>query len=524
MPQVRVSQGMLRGKTCSTFNGINFYSFEGVPYAKPPVGDLRFKEPQEHDGWSGVWDATKPGNKCPQVNPFGNGSVEGCEDCLYLNIYTPILPTEEIKKLPVIFFIHGGRLTLGYGDYYRPDYFIQNDLILVTINYRLNVFGFLCLNTPEVPGNAGLKDTVMALKWVKNNIKNFNGDDDNITVFGESAGAAIGVSYLTSKMADGLFNKVICQSGTSISDLYIVGDDPVDRASIVASYLGGNTRDKKELYDIFSKASTEDLVYAVISAKLTDHPAVLSAFLLPVIEKKFDNVVRFFEEPPIVSIKEKRLKKLPVLVTAHTHEGALFVDKDENGNINYVENFEYFIPSYLFIKHGTPNASKFADKLRQYYFKGKKCDEKTKNEYLNLVSDHYFLRDIMLFVELLSSSLDVFMCRFGYFGNMNIRAMRSLGVKGATHGDLIQYIFYRESKVKSASEKDLMIAHTLVEAWCNFAKTGKPTFNNRSLDWQPYDTDKKMCLNVEDDIKVETFPSFERMKFWFDLIKERSKL
>nr|XP_026483497.1 esterase FE4-like [Vanessa tameamea] len=524
MPQVKVPQGVLKGKVCSTYNGKKFYSFEGIPYAKPPVGDLRFKDPLEHDGWSGIWDATKPGNKCPQVNPMGKGTMEGCEDCLYLNIYTPMMPTEDIKKLPVLFFIHGGRLTLGYGDYYRPDYFIQNDIILVTINYRLGIFGFLCLETPEVPGNAGLKDTVVALKWVKSNIKNFNGDDDNITVFGESAGAAIGTSYLTCKMADGFFNKVISQSGSSISDLYIIGDDPIHRASVVASFLGQNTRNKSELYDLFSKASAEDLVYATISAKLTEHPAVLSAFLLPVIEKEFDEVVRFFEEPPIVSIRENRLKKLPVLVSVHSHEGALFVEKDELGNVIYVDNFEYFIPSFLSIKMDTPNASTFASKLRKYYMEGRNADDTTKNEYLHLISDHYFLRDIMLMVELFSSSQDIYLCRFGYFGNMNIRTMRSLGVKGATHGDLIQYIFYRETKVKSASEKDLFIAHNLVDAWCSFAKTGKPTFKNLSLDWQPYDIDKKTCLNIEDDIKVEPFPKFDSVKFWFDLIKGRSKL
>ncbi|XP_052738801.1 juvenile hormone esterase isoform X2 [Bicyclus anynana] len=324
--EVKVEQGTLKGKVCTAFDGTKYYSFEGIPYAKPPIGELRFKAPLEPDNWTGVRDATKPGNKCSQLNPLGKGIVEGVEDCLYLNVYTPSLPAEKIEKLPVLFFIHGGRLVVGYGDYYRPDYFLKHNVILVTINYRLNILGFLCLDIPEVPGNAGLKDTVMALKWVKKNIKHFNGDDCNITAFGESAGGAIATSYLTSKMAEGLYDKIICQSGNSLSDLYIVDEDPIDRASNIASYLGHkNMREKKELYNLFLNTSIEDLVIAYTSAEINRPPSVIHAMLLPVVEKKFENVEPFFEEHPNVAIRENRFQKLPILATIHSYEGAPFL-------------------------------------------------------------------------------------------------------------------------------------------------------------------------------------------------------
>lgn len=383
------------------------------------------------------------------------------------------MPAEKIEKLPVIFFIHGGRLVVGYGDYYRPDYYLKHNVILVTVNYRLNVFGFLCLDTPEVPGNAGLKDTVMALKWVKNNIENFNGDSCNITVFGESAGGAIATSYLSSKMAEGLYDKIICQSGMSLSDLYIVDEDPIETASKIASYLGHDVRDKSELYNLLLNACSEDLVYACTAAEMNRPPSVVNALLLPVVEKKFENVEPFFAEHPIVAIRENRFKKLPILATVHSYEGAPFIHKDSEGKMYFEQDFQYFIPRYLSVKHGTTRAVKIAKNIRDYYFNGRNVDGSTVTEYLNLFSDHFFVRDIILFVEMMAKYCDdIFLCRFGYSGNMNTRTMREMGIKGATHGDLIQYLFYRENKAKVASEKDLMIVHSLVEAWCNFAKNG----------------------------------------------------
>lgn len=431
-----------------------------------------FQAPIEPDDWQGIRDASKPGGKCAQLNPLGKGIVEGSEDCLYLNIYTPSLPVEKLEKLPVIFFIHGGRLVVGYGDYYRPDYFLKHNVVLVTINYRLNILGFLCLDTPDVPGNAGLKDTVMALKWVKNNIKNFNGNDFNITVFGESAGGAIATSIMTSKMGDGLCDKIICQSGNSLSDLYIVDEDPIDRASKIASYLGHETRDKRKLYEVFLNTCIEDLVYAYTSAEMNRPPSVVNAFLLPVVEKTFENIVPFFDEHPSVAIRGNRFQKLPILATIHSDEGVPFIRKDGDGNIYFEQDFQYFIPRFLSIKHNTPRALKIAKNIRDFYFNGRDVDGNTKMEYCNLFSDNLFARDILLFVELMSKYENVFLCRFGYSGNMNTRTMKEMGLKGATHGDLMQYLFYRENKARIATEKDLDVVDTLIEAWCNFAKNG----------------------------------------------------
>lgn len=432
-----------------------------------------FQNPQEPEKWSGIRDATKPGKKCAQINPYGKREIEGSEDCLYLNVYTPVLPADKLEKLPVLVFFHGGRYIIGCGDYYRPEYLIRHNVILVTFNYRLHILGFLCLNIPEVPGNVALKDSVMALRWVKRNINKFSGDQNNITAIGESAGGATTMSLIISEMGEGLFNKIIVQSSTNISDLFMVEEDPIEKARQISSYLGQNILEPKKLYDCFLNAPINDLIYAVASAELSRPPSIINPFFLAVVEKKFNGVEQFFNEYPIVTVRENRFKKVPMIYSVNTHEGALFLNKDEHGNIIFEENFQYFIPRYLSIKHNSPKAIKFVNSLRDYYFRGRKMDNSTKKEYLDLISDHYLTRDLILSLEIMSKfNKDIYLCRFSYEGNLNTRIMRNLGIKGTTHGDLIQYIFYRNNKASKCSEADKKIVDILTEAWCNFAKFG----------------------------------------------------
>ncbi|XP_047513988.1 esterase FE4-like [Pieris napi] len=260
---VTVPQGKMRGKVCSTPCGKQYYSFEGIPYAKPPLGPLRFRDPQKFDNWCGVLDATKPGNKPVQINPY-NQSIEGSEDCLYLNVYTPILPDKQKQSLPVLFFSYGGTLYRGCGHIYRPDYLIRQDVILVTINYRVNIFGFLNLETPEVPGNAGFKDAAMALRWVKQYIEHFNGDPNNITGMGESAGAVVTTLLLISKMTQGIFKRIIGLSSVLSDEM--IGYNHLERAKDIASNLGNTINSSEEIDNLLRNSTPEDLTKALMKS------------------------------------------------------------------------------------------------------------------------------------------------------------------------------------------------------------------------------------------------------------------
>ncbi|KAL5279762.1 CES5A.2 family protein, partial [Megaselia abdita] len=207
--------GVLVGRHLESSEGRHIRAFLGIPYAKPPLDDLRFKSPQPYPSWKGEKLAIKDGPFCLQVDPYLRTSgPEGEEDCLYLNVYTP--PLKDIKDpLPVIVWFHGGGWESGSGGelFYGPQFLLNRDVILVSGNYRLGPLGFLSTESLECPGNFGLKDQVEILRWVKENIHSFGGNASSITIAGESAGGAT-VSYLMhSEKSKGLFHKAILESG-----------------------------------------------------------------------------------------------------------------------------------------------------------------------------------------------------------------------------------------------------------------------------------------------------------------------
>jgi para-nitrobenzyl esterase len=217
-PEVKTAAGTVRG--AATADG-RIRIFKGIPYAAPPVGDLRWKEPRPAAPWPGVRDATEFGAQCVQAPVFGDITFPrpASEDCLSLNVWTPAAKAGD--KLPVMVWIHGGGFQAGAGSEPRHDgqAFARKGVVLVTINYRLGVFGFF--SHPELTaesgrhasGNYGLMDQVAALRWVKENVAAFGGDPGNVTIFGESAGSFAVSALMASPLAAGLFHKAIGESG-----------------------------------------------------------------------------------------------------------------------------------------------------------------------------------------------------------------------------------------------------------------------------------------------------------------------
>ena len=207
-------QGAVRGRTIGAVTG-----FLGLPFAAPPVGDLRWKAPASPARWNGVRDATLPAGLCVQPGTDANAQrvIVGSEDCLYLNVYRPSRAATGL--LPVMIFVHGGSNIRQDASSYDPSALVeQNGIIVVTVNYRLNVFGFLALPSLDAEagdtssGNYGLLDQQAAMRWVRSNILRFGGDPADITVAGESSGAIDLCASLVSPAAAGLFRKAILES------------------------------------------------------------------------------------------------------------------------------------------------------------------------------------------------------------------------------------------------------------------------------------------------------------------------
>jgi para-nitrobenzyl esterase len=220
-PIVTTKSGQVRG-VVRTSGGAEFL---GIPYAAPPVGELRWHEPQPPNAWKGVRDASSFGAPCAQAvlgDWNRHDSETSSEDCLFLNVITPEL--KPAKPLPVMFWLHGGANAGGTASsrLYKDGTLVQHGVMLVTVNYRLGVFGFFA--HPELTaqsehhasGNWGLMDQIAALNWVHNNIAAFGGDPNNVTVFGQSAGAQDTSLLMASPLARGLFHRAIVQSGSAI--------------------------------------------------------------------------------------------------------------------------------------------------------------------------------------------------------------------------------------------------------------------------------------------------------------------
>ncbi|MEM5786674.1 MAG: carboxylesterase family protein, partial [Syntrophobacteraceae bacterium] len=228
---VMTDKGAVRGMIR---NGVR--EFKGIPYAQPPIGELRWSLPAEASPWNGVLDATKYGNACPQAERYGN------EDCLFLNVSVPYSDKSDLeRKRAVIVWIHGGAFVGGSSALYPLDYMAKSgDVIVVSMNYRLGIFGFTAHPSFDADHNGGygLEDQRAALRWVKKNIAAFGGDPDNVTLAGESAGAASTCMHiLAPDETTGLFQKAIVQSAGCVTPLPSI-EDGKKIGSKVASLVG----------------------------------------------------------------------------------------------------------------------------------------------------------------------------------------------------------------------------------------------------------------------------------------------
>lgn len=418
----------------------------------------------------GVFSAISEHVKCQQ--PFTSSILQGQENCLRVNVYTPIghLP----GPLPVMVFIHGGGFFEGSGNpaIYGPEYLVTKGVILVTVNYRLNIQGFLCLRTKDAPGNVGLKDQVAALKWVQENIEHFGGKPDDVTIFGESAGAASVSFHILSTMSTGLFHKAILQSGSSLAS-WALQVDPIESASTLAKVLNYESTDPQELYNFFSNKSDSDLI--LIKAPRKKGNIIIPELLFkPCVEEEIDGVEPFLKENPYDLLSRGQFNKVPIMIGYNSEEGYLLANLEKEDLIKEI-TFKDSIPDLFDFGNETEKA-KFADELHKSYLNKEEISQKTFQKFAKMYGDPHFDLPVSIETELQlkHNKNKIFNYKFCYDGYLNV-AKRSTAFKdqtGATHADELFYMFKPSIFFTPARLLEKKMVERMTLLWTNFAKFG----------------------------------------------------
>uniref|UniRef100_A0A1B6J7A4 Carboxylic ester hydrolase n=1 Tax=Homalodisca liturata TaxID=320908 RepID=A0A1B6J7A4_9HEMI len=534
-PTVTVEHGMVRGRTLQTAGGRTIYAFEGIPYAKPPVGDRRFKEPQfRTKPWLGVWDATHPGSVCLQYDHMTYLKEEpiiGDEDCLYLNVYTPELPAGFISANPkdVIVYIHGGAFTYGGGHLYMPWYLLDRDVVYVSINYRLGPLGFLSTEDDIVPGNNGLKDQVMALQWLQKNIAAFGGNAGSVTITGMSAGGASVHYHYLSPRSVGLFHKGVSMSGSALCP-WTQTEEAANKARTLASALGCPTAPNWEMIKCLRKRPARRIVRLVSTPLFMPWHFNPYTPFGPVQERA--GLQPFLTQHPLDILRMGHIQPRPWLVSVTSEEG-LYPVSNFVANASLLAEIERdwlkIAPALLDYNYTTPAhlQDEISLKIKQFYMKGQPISRATTAPFIQMVGDRLFVVNVERAARLQSAArlAPVYFYRFSYRGKHSYSEQMSWGSTenfGVSHGDDTGYMLGVEYMNPLETDSDRKMSKLMVNMWVNFARTGKPVFGG--VDWAPVSPTSGVSGGLShlhiaspDEARTVTSPDLGHRDFWDSL-------
>ncbi|MBU4054129.1 MAG: carboxylesterase family protein [Proteobacteria bacterium] len=466
---IQIESGKITGASTGTNNSISVY--KGIPYAAPPVGNLRWCPPEPAIPWEGIRSASEYGPAAMQ-NPSNFGGVKDndwrSEDCLYLNIWTPAASSEE--NLPVMVWIHGGGFTMGAGS--SPDYIgtplAEKGVVLVTINYRINFFGAFCHPwlTREAKnhasGNYCLMDQIAALQWVQRNIRLFGGNPDRVTVFGESAGSRSVALLTASPLAKGLFHGGVCQSG-ALRDVSQPLEEREKEGLKTAQILGA-----KSLDDLRA-ASYESLLS---TGALNANPMV-DGWVIP--------------EDPRTIYSQGRQHDIPLIIGTNKDEMTLLqmtIPKEKRT----MDGFKQMI------------WKRYGENAPAIYAMYKPETEEGVAEAMNRYATDC---EMILPARRQARWMEKMTANSYLYHFTRIPPTKAGEFLGSHHGGEIPYIFGRIGpKWGNVSGIDNKLSHAFMIYWTHFAKFGDP--NGGELpQWPVYTEENDIHMNFGDEIKPD---------------------
>ncbi|KAG6440827.1 hypothetical protein O3G_MSEX001506 [Manduca sexta] len=523
--QVKIREGRLQGSVRQT-QALNktYYSFQGIPYAKPPVGNLRFMPPQPADRWTGVRNATEHVSVCPQFDILSQVYIPGSEDCLFINVYTPNPTTRT--PYSVLFFIHGGGYKSFSGDTSRfgPDFLIEKDVVVVTINYRLDSLGFLCLDD-TVSGNMGLKDQVLALQWVKRNIKYFGGNPKSVTIMGESAGAAAVGLHLISPMSKGLFQRAVSMSGVPTND-YNINYKPQMRAKKLAKMLGMVSENTTEILEFLQSIDFEKLINvdALIlgSETIARGNILLSYQFLPVVETGCRGE-SFLSVDPLEAYKNGDVHDVDIMFGYTELETVLAAPSLENFIIGQLDGYpELLVPKRILLNSAMDMVMDISNRIKEHYFANETISVSNMKRVLKYTSDAYFIVDIVRLFSYLPDSKKYrkFAYQFSSYSNRNYygKSGAAYNVFKAGHMDDLMYLFqpYAYNMTVDVSSIEYALINMTTTLFTNFIKYGNPTPDSSfNIKWPEYRRKDKLYVNIANDtLIIGSNPAGESVDFY----------
>ncbi|XP_063227940.1 acetylcholinesterase-like [Bacillus rossius redtenbacheri] len=525
-----VEQGLLRGKRVESAAGGEYFSFQGIPYARPPLGPLRFRPPQPAGPWEGIKDATRQRATAPCL---ALGHCLGDEDCLFLNVYTPQWPAKELR--PVMVWVHGGGFVMGSGntDFYGPDFLVAEDVVLVTFNYRLGALGFLHLEGSDATANNGLRDQVLALAWVRDNIASFGGDASRVTVFGESAGAVSVHGLMLAPSAAGLFHRAIAMSGVAMLPVCFASHDVSKRRSLrLAELLGCASRDPQEIADRLRTVPHRELVEHQYHALSDQEKKRLLSFSFTPTEE-INSSDPFFPDHPLKLLEQGKFAKVPFITGVTSAEGRIAfhgADMHPLTMSEISENLELVLPWDLAPELGTERSKEIADKLRQFYFGDRSVSEDSVEQFVQMASDLIFVYPMYTAIRLHLKNSDspLYVYVFDHeipWDLMLLKDVTRPSVPGASHGEDFSYLFFTSAKpnIYHQDSAEAKVLNHMVKYWTHFAKTGDVSQVANKVPWAPVTKDKFQYLKIRKNLKLEAGLFKERMEFlddWYSTFKK----